>query len=67
MRNCSSEDFDKFYEPVKSSAKRIKKIKEAGGFYCIDYGSIDMNLYSSWIYDYDYAALEIVAAPCGFS
>ena len=67
MRICSSEDFEKFYEPVSSSAKLIQKAKETGSFYCIDYGSIDVDLYSSWVLEGASAALEISAAPCGYT
>ena len=67
VRNCTSEDYDKFFEPAKSSAQRIENLKEARAFYCIDYDSVDMNLYSSWIYENDYTALDVVAAPCGYS
>ena len=67
VRKCSAEDFDRFYEPSKSSAKRFQEAKESGGFYCIDSKSIDLDLYSSWLYEDSYAALEIFAAPCGFT
>ena len=45
----------------------IQEAKDSGGFYCIDYGSVDMNLYSSWVYSDSYTALDIIAAPCGFT
>ena len=33
--------------------------------HCIDYSSHDINLYSSWVFDADYEALDIMAVPCG--
>ena len=37
VRYCTDADFDKFYEPSKSSEQRIKKFRKNGGLYCIDF------------------------------
>ena len=65
VRNCTDADFDKFYEPSKSSEHRIKKFRKNGGLYCIDFQNIDITLYSSWIYEEYFSAIDILAVPCG--
>ena len=55
----------KLYEPKKSSKSKIEKYRANGGLYCIDYAKANISLYSSWIYDDDNSALDIMAVPCG--
>ena len=65
MRNCTESDFDKFYEPSKLIAHKVDRYKKKGGLFCVDFEAANIELYSSWIYDRDYSAFDIIAVPCG--
>ena len=65
VRNCTKSDFDKFYEPHKQVKHKIDSYKQNGGLFCVDLKAANIDLYSSWIYETDYSALDIMAVPCG--
>ena len=67
MHPCTDEEFARFYEPEVKSRKKVKRIQEQSGFYCVNWEEIDFELQGYWQSGQEYVGLDIVAAPCGHS
>ena len=66
MHQCRPDEMAKFYPADFSSTKKVEKFKKEGGLYCIDLPEEGLDIYGYWQSGSDYAALDILAAPCGY-
>ena len=66
MHRCTPEYMARFYPPDYSSKDKIEKYKKDGGLYCFDLPPEASEIFGYWQAGSNYAALDIMASPCGY-
>ena len=65
MHRCNTYQLEKFNPPDYSSKDKIEKYKKDGGLFCFDLPPEASEIFGYWQAGSNYAALDIIAAPCG--
>ena len=60
---CTQKDMERLYPPAKMNMM-VEELKKEGQLVCIDWESVDVDLYGTWASGDSYRALEIAAVPC---
>ena len=66
MHRCTPEYMERFNPPDNSSREKIEKYKKEGGLFCFELPPEASEVYGYWQSGANYAALDIMAAPCGY-
>ena len=64
LHECTEEDYAKFYPPDETASNTVKKFKEKGGLFCIDWTQVDFSLFGHKS-DQEYTFIDIAALACG--
>ena len=65
MHKCTDEEFAKFKGPeTELEAKKVRRLQDDGGFYCLDWKALGLELYGSETLGIDFNALDLMIIPC---
>ena len=54
MHACSDDDYSKFY-PIESSKQiKLDKMRDQSALFCLDWDTLDLEIYGSWTNGGDY-------------
>ena len=62
---CDDELYEGFYDAAATSRVNIEKFKEGKALTCVDLQGSEIDIYGTWVLSADYAALDMMAVPCG--
>ena len=62
---CDDETYEGFYDAAATSKINIEKFKKGKALTCVDLQGEEIDIYGTWVLNADYAALDMMAVPCG--